>query len=214
MVRRLSIRYKLTLLLVGIVSVVLTAVSLAIFFSDVRALRQQMATEYSTLTKVVAANSSAALSIADIDPSGAQEVVADLAVESSIQFAALYDLKGTEVARYAAKGQDEVQFTPPREFGARFTDDGFLEVVDTVTLKDGRVIGRIYVRATTERLDVQVRRTIGIVVAVYAGALALTLLLSFALQQLISAPILNLAEMAQQISDQHDYSLRARKTTS
>ena len=213
MARRLSIRYKLTLLLVGIVSVVLTVVSLAIFFSDVRALRQQMATEYSTLTKVVAANSSAALSIADIDSSAAQEVVADLAVESSIQFAALYDLKETEVARYVAKGQGEVQFTPPREIGARFTDDGFLEVVDSVKLKDGLVIGRIYLRATTERLDAQVRRTINIVAAVYSGALVLTMLLSFALQRLISTPILKLAETAQQVSDKHDYSLRVSKVS-
>lgn len=213
MLRRLSIRYKLMLLLVGILSVVLTAVSLAIFFSDVRALRQQMAIEYSTLTKVVAANSSAALSISDIDPSGAQQVVEDLRVESSIRFAALYDLNGTEVARYVAQGHGDVQFTPAFEFGPRFTDDGFLDVLDNVKLNDGKVIGRIFLRVSTERLDLQVRRTIGIVAAVYSGALVLAMLLSLALQRLISTPILSLAEKAQQVSDQHDYSLRAKKTS-
>ena len=81
MFRHLSIRHKLPLLLVGLVAIVLVAVSAATLIADIRSVRARLADRYSTLAAVVAANSAAALSIADIDPSGAQEVVSDLLVE-------------------------------------------------------------------------------------------------------------------------------------
>ena len=126
----LSIRYKLTLLLVGIVSVVLLAVSVAIVVSDVQAIRGRLATRYATLATVVAANSAAALSFADIDPTGAQEVVSQLAVERSILFAALYNQAGTEIARYQSAKIGTATFAPPDSLGPDFTKDGFLDVVD------------------------------------------------------------------------------------
>ena len=50
-----------------------------------------------------------------------------------------------------------------------------------------------------------------IVGAVFAVALAAAVPLSFALQQLISRPILQLAEVTKHVSRDHDYSLRAVK---
>ena len=210
MFRHLSIRHKLTLLLVGIVSVVLLAVSVAIVVTDVRALRVRIAERYSTLTTVVAANSAAALSIADVDPSGAHDVVSQLAVERSIRFAALYNTEGTEIARYQSERLGEMKLTPPEALGPRYTSDGFLDVVDEVKLKD-EVVGRIYLRITMDVLNSEIQRKITIVVAVFAFALLFAVLLSFVLQRFISQPILDLADVATQVSNDHDYSLRASK---
>ncbi|MFM9961568.1 MAG: sensor histidine kinase [Planctomycetaceae bacterium] len=213
MLRHLSIRHKLTLLQVGLVGIVLSAVSAATLITDVRAIRTRLADRYSTLATVVAANSAVALSIADVDPSSAQAVVSDLTVEQNVLYAALYDSDETEVARYQSTKLGDVTLTPPRELGPTYTTDGFLDVVQEVTLKDGRVIGRIYLRVTLDVLHSEIHRKLAIMAAVFAGALLFALLLSIVLQRLISDPILRLAQLAARVSNEHDYSLRAIKTS-
>ena len=213
MFRHLSIRHKLTLLLMGNVGIVLLAVSAATLITDVRAIRERLAKSYSTLATVVAANSAAALSIADIDRSSAQAVVSGLAVEPTILFAALYNLEGTEIAHYQSPTVGQLSLTPPREFGPIYTDDGFLDVVQEVPLKDGRVIGRLYLRVTLAVLNSEVQRKILIAGSVFAAALLLAMLLSSLLQRIFSNPILRLAQVAARVSDEHNYSLRAIKTS-
>lgn len=212
MFRHLSIRYKLTLLLVGIVGVVLLAFTAATLITDLRSLRARLADRYSTVATVVAANSAAALSIADVDPSGAQEVVSQLAVERSIWYAALYNTKGAEIARYQSASLGEVTLTPPNSLGPAFTKDGYLDVVDEVKLKDGEIVGRVYLRITLDVLNTEIQRKISIVATVFAFALVFAVLLSFVLQRIISRPILDLADMATRVSNEHDYSLRASKS--
>jgi signal transduction histidine kinase len=211
MFRHLSIRYKLTLLLVGIVAIVLLAVSVAIVVTDVQSIRSRMTTGYATLASVVAANSAAALSIADIDPLDAKEVVSQLAVEKSILFAALYNAKGKEIARYHAKGLADATLTPPGSLGPAFTKDGYLDVVEEVKLKD-EIVGRLYLRIKLDMLNTEIQRKITIVVTVFAIALVFAVLLSVVLQRTISRPILDLAEVATRVSNEHDYSLRADKS--
>ena len=212
MFRHLSIQHKLTLLLVGTVGIVLLAVSAATLVTDLRAIRQRLAERYATLATVVAANSAAALFIADVEPSGAQEVLSEFSVVPTVMFAALYNSNRTEVARYQSQPAGELLLTLPREVGETYTTDGFLDVVTEVRLKDGTVIGHLYLRVTLELLESEIQRKLIIMVTVFAGALIFALLLSIVLQRLISNPILNLAQLATQVSSEHDYSLRAIKT--
>ena len=150
--RNMSIRYKLTLLLLGVVSIVLLAVSVANVISEVKTTRTMLAAKYTTLAKIVAAQSGAALSIADVDASGAQQIVSDLDAEPSIRFAALYNAEGIEVVHYPADIPDEQRPSRPPTQGATFTDDGFLDVVEEVKLNDGAAVGQVYFRATTDEL--------------------------------------------------------------
>jgi len=207
--RDLSIRYKLTLLLLGVVSVVLLAVSVANIINVIQFTGTTLSAKYSTLAKIVAAESGAALSIADVDPRGAQQIVSDLAIEPSIRFAALFDIAGKEVVRHPADATSNLR--PPEALGAAYTRNGFLDVVQEVKLNDGTVIGRIFLRADTQELRIRILRNIVISIAVFLIALVLALLLSIVLQRFISQPILQLAHVMQQVSAEHNYSLRAEK---
>lgn len=207
--RDISIRYKITLLLLLVVSVVLLAVSIANVIGEVRTTRSSLVTKYSTLAKIVAAHSGAALSIADIDPSSAQEIIDDLSVEPSIIDAALIGLNGDEVVHYPSDSSDRRTSRDVGDLGARFTDDGFLEVMQQVRLNNNSHVGHIYLRASIEELHTKVYQTIVIASAVYILALVIALLLSFALQRLISTPILQLAELTRRVSTEHDYTLSA-----
>jgi signal transduction histidine kinase len=206
--RDLSIRHKLTLLLLGVVGIVLLAFSIANVISVVQFTGATLEAKYSALAKIVAAQSGAALSIADIDPRGAQQVMSDLAVEPSIRFAVLLDATGKEVARYPAGAQ--VELHPPIALGTVYTRDGYLDVVQEVTLDDA-VIGRLYLQADTQELRVRIIRTIVISIGVFLVALVFAMLLSLVLQRFISTPILQLAHVTQRVSTEHDYSLRAEK---
>jgi signal transduction histidine kinase len=157
----------------------------------------------------VAAQSGAALSIADVDKSGVRQIVADFEAEPSIYFAALFDAGGAEVASYPAEAPGERRSSPPAALGAHFTSDGFLDVVSEVKLNSHAPIGKIYLRATTDELRVQIRRTVLISAIVYLAALAVAFILSVFLQRFISRPILELAELTRSVSTEHDYSLCA-----
>jgi signal transduction histidine kinase len=207
----LSIRHKLTLLFMGVVSAVLLAASVANVVSEVHTTRATMAARYSTLANIVAAQSGAALSIADVDDSGVREIVSDLAADHSICFAALFDAAGEEVVRYPADAPYRLRPSPQQPLGAVFSSGGFLDVVQEVKVNDGAAIGSIYLRATTDQLRAQIRRTMLIAVVVYLLALAVALLLSIALQRFISSPILELAELTQRVSKEHNYSLSVER---
>jgi signal transduction histidine kinase len=207
--RDISIRYKITLMLLSVVSIVLLAVSVANVLSEVQTTRASLAARYSTLAKIVAAQSGAALSMADIDASAAQEIVADLAAEPSIEYAALINSTNIEVARYQSDTVNGHDSDPTDSLGTTFTSDGFLDVVQEVQLNDATLVGRFYLRASTEELQTQVHRTIIVAVAVYILALLAAFLLSYVLQQLISAPILELAQLTRRVSTEHNYTLSA-----
>ena len=73
-------------------SIVLLAVSAANVICEVQNTHATLAAKYSTLAKIVAAQSGAALSIANVDDSsGHRQIVSDFEAEPTIGFAALLD---------------------------------------------------------------------------------------------------------------------------
>jgi methyl-accepting chemotaxis protein len=211
--RDLSIRHKLTLLLVGTSSVVLLLASIAILVSNASNAREQMKREYAGLAEILGAKSAAALSLADVQPGMAREELADLRAAPTILAAVLYDVDGNEVARYETDEFNGATLPPPTEPGTKFTDE-YLDVVDGISLKEGdeeKSIGTIQLRATTRQLDDQIRKNVFIVIVVFLVALGIAVVLSFVLQRTVSTPILGLAEATRQVSSQHDYTIRVQK---
>lgn len=209
--RDISIRHKLTILLVGSVSVVLLLSSVAISVSHVQTIRAQMTDSYSTLADVVATNSAAALSIAELDPAPTQDVIEDLAVDPAILFAAAYRADGDEVARQTTNKWNDFRptdTTTPREV---FTDEDYLDVVRKVTTADGTIVGHLYFRVATDEIATLMKRTLAIVSVIFVLALGLAFLLAVGSRLVFTRPIYHLAEVAMRVSTDHDYSLRATK---
>lgn len=219
LIRDLSIRYKLMIMLMGVVSVVLLLSFAFIVRQEIENTESQMVSEYTALAEMIAADGPRAIELLPteegfIDVTTAQLVVSKLRVDESIVFAALYDGAGTEVARHAGAGYSGAMPTPPDIDEPRFTDDGFLEIVEEFALDKSAAstaVGKVYLRVSTQRLAARVRSTLNIAVAVFIVALLLTFLLSFVPQYFISKPILELAKMTQRVSLEHDYSLRGQK---
>lgn len=205
--RNASLRTKLTLILLVVVTVVALLSGLAVLPYDVTVLKAAMVDQISTLTAVLGEQSTAALEFKV--PGTAQEILASLRLEPTVKFACIYDTDGQIFATYTTPEYLTGPASAP-PLGHSFTPEGNLEI--TREIRHGeRLVGAIFVRASMERLDDQVRRQVlarfvGLLVALAASALLVALL-----QRIIVRPILHLAGFTKTISAQADYSLRVQK---
>ncbi len=206
--RNLTIRSKLTVILVGIVGLVLASAGAAFLIKDARMIRLSMIDQYSALADVLGANSTVALAFDDT--SNAEDVLSTLKLESTVAFARTYDANGEVFATYQAEGFEHLD--PPRieaESMARFTGD-FLHVAQPIE-EDGEVVGSIYLLGTKTHLNSQLRRDLFYGALVLIVCLIVAYFMAASLQSLVSQPIMELAQATMLVSSNHDYSIRVDK---
>jgi len=203
-----SIRTKLILLLVGVVSLASLINFGASTISDTRRIKAAMAEHHSVLADVLGVNSTAALNFEA--PSSAEEVLSSLRLEPTVSFACTYDAKGAVFATYKANDILDFSAPPVGAEGTSFSTDGHLEVFKRIT-QEKKTLGTIYLRVSMERLNAQIRYNITITTIVLIAALATALLLGWGLQRGITEPIYQLAQATKTVSQSGDYSLRVQK---
>ncbi len=204
----LAINTKLTLLVLLAGGVALLMSCVAFVVNDVRMTRQSTVSQMSTLTQVLGSNSTAALNFDD--PDTAAELLMSLKQQAAVDLACIYDAKGKVFAAYFRGQQPPSLPEAPKQPGYQFTADGHLDVTRPIEF-NGHAIGTIYVHASMKELHEQMWRYVNIAAVVMAVSLSGSLLLSSRLQRVISVPILKLAEAAERISAQRDYSIRVTK---
>ena len=208
MLRNVPIRRKLMLLILATSVVVMLLMRGAFFTYEYLAFRQATLRHLSTLAEVVAANSTAALAFEN--PSDARETLSALRAERQLRAAALYDRNGQLFAQYPADLLPAALPATPGTPGFSFTP-GHLSGFQPVTLGD-RTLGTLYLEYETGSvIRVWLWDSAKIALAVMAVILLIAYLLSRALQQQVSLPILRLAETARAITERRDYTVRAAK---
>jgi C4-dicarboxylate-specific signal transduction histidine kinase len=205
----LAINTKLTLLVLLASGVALLMSCVAFVTNDVRMIRSSMVKQMSTLTEVLGSNSTAALNFDDENT--AAELLMSLKRQPAVELACIYNAAGKLFAAYY-RGEQPPRLPPaPSTPGYEFTADGYLDVSKSIEF-NGQAIGTIYLRAGMHELHEQLWRYVNIAAVVMAVSLAASILLSSRLQRLISVPILKLAEAAERISIERDYSIRVTTT--
>lgn len=204
----LAINSKLTLLVVLSGSVALLLSCVAFVTNDVRMIRASMIEQMSTLAEVLGSNSTAALSFDDAKT--ASELLMSLEKQPSVEAAAIYTSAGKIFATYhRGESLSQIPAVPPPA-GHAFTADGYFNVSRKIQ-HDGSTIGTIYLHANMSELYDQIFWYVNIVAAVMIGSLAASILISSRMQHAISGPILQLAEVAEQISTENNYSIRVSR---
>jgi two-component system, NtrC family, sensor kinase len=203
-----TITTKLMLLVILASSMALLLSCVGFVANDVATIRASMVKQISALASVLGSNCTAALTFQDSKAAG--EVLGSLRQQPAVEFACIYDASEKAFASYDHTG---APFQPPRipiELGYALID-GHLDVVQRID-QDGRAIGTIYIRTNMVELHDQIQRYVSIAAVVMMVSLGLSILLSSRLQRVISVPILNLAEAAQQVSAERNYSIRVTKS--
>ena len=145
------------------------------------------------------------------DQEAALETLATLASVPRLRTACLYDARGALFASWAQGAA--APGCPPKEVGDATAFAGGDLVHSASGFLGGKRFGSVYLRSdagvVVSRLKMQAVVTGFLLVA----ALGFAWMLSFRLQALVSAPLLQLAHTAADVSTRGDYSVRAQKVT-
>ena len=207
-IRDWPIKRKLTAILLLISGLVLVLTSVAFVTYEVVTFRQTIQTHLATRSRILAANSTAALAFAN--EADATEILAALRYDPHTVAGALYDRNGRVLATYPARAAADLIPGAPEPDGYRF-EGGRLVAFTPVAQGANQRLGTLYIASDTKAVSDAIRLSGIIAIVVLAIALLAAYALAAALQGRISAPILALAETATAASTRQDYSLRAPK---
>jgi PAS domain S-box-containing protein len=204
MIRSLSIAAKLRLLMMLTATVALLLACGAFVIADFRTFHEILLRDSETLAEVVASNSAASLMFHDAET--ATEILGGLRAKPAVIGACIFDTKGNPFAHYDAPGG--IVFKPGTlDFTRRGHRSGDVEIFRDVVF-DGRKLGTLYIVSADNVSADRVKQYI----AVAAGILILSLLVAFVLssrlQRLISAPITELARVANEVTAAKHYAAR------
>jgi two-component system, NtrC family, sensor kinase len=181
------------MVLVSVISLAL--VSFGFLINDIRIFEHEKKVKLQTLAQVIGMNSQASLAFSDAD--AAKETLSALQVEKSIDAAGIYDSEGRLFAAYRVSDSHELAPVLSAE-RMRFRRDSNFHQYSRIIL-NGRQIGLIYLRSNANDLKELIRYYLGWMTVVLLIAVLATGVLSFFLQRLISAPIVELTGTVQKI---------------
>jgi len=204
----LPIRSKLMTILLSITGTALTLTCLAFIAYEYVSFRHLATNNLRTLGRIIATNSTAALAFDNRDDAG--EVLAALKAEPRVVAAGLYDSHGALFARYPPGSAANTLPMVLGQDGYRFDASGLIGQ-EPVRETGNQRLGTLYLRFELQALHEQLALYSLIAAAMTGLAFFVAYLLSRVLQEQISGPVQMLADAARAVSQQSDYSVRARK---
>jgi signal transduction histidine kinase/FixJ family two-component response regulator/HAMP domain-containing protein len=168
--------------------------------------RNRLEDQLSTLARIIAANSTAALAFQD--ERDAVSVLSALKSEPNITMAALYDANGALFVTYPDQPDRLKLPQRPGDEGFKFVD-GFLQGFQPVRELEDQTLGALYIQADAGVLFRRFWLYALIATVVMAGSLLVAYVLSRLLQDRISGPIQSLADTARAVSERGDFTVRA-----
>jgi PAS domain S-box-containing protein len=204
--RDLSIKRKLTLIIMLISSVALLLACASFISYDLITSRRAMVRDLQTQAEMIGLGSTAALSFND--QKYGQEILTALAAKPQIISACIYEDDNQPFAKYL-RGSETADFSPPEPQmdGSHFGNHSL--VLFRRIVLNGETVGTVYLESDLEELRSRMKRYAVIVAIIMAGSLCVALLLSSKLQRVISEPIVHLAKTAKIVSTEKNYAVRA-----
>jgi len=206
--QNLSIRRKLTLIIMLTSAIALLLACVSFMSYGLITLRQGMISNLSMLADIIGANNTAALTFND--PVAAKEDLDALSANSHIVAACFYTKDGLLFAKYLRYDQPR-NFSPPaiKANGTYWENDRLL-LFQRIIL-DGDRVGTLYITSDLGEISERLKRYVWIGAVIMLACLCAAYLLASKLQRVISGPITHLAETAKAVSAEKNYALRATK---
>jgi len=213
-----GIALRLHKMILSVVGFVLLAISLVHTVNGVISYHLDTTDRLSNLARIIAINSTAALSFGD--PDNANELLHSLIVEKDIQAAFIFDEHGTAFASYTAVPDtlepmlDQATLTEHRNNGtgiSSYSSFYYLDVISDISL-DGTILGHIHIRASLIPMYVHQLISLAILLVVMGLALLLAVALSGRFLKAVSEPIQALIDGMDRVSEKHDFDLRVPVT--
>jgi signal transduction histidine kinase len=210
--RTTSILKRLTMLNM-LVSVVALLLACAGFFAyDQITFRQDLVRTLSAQAQLIGSNSVSAI-VFD-DPQTAAATLSALKNSRNITSAAIFEIDRKPLGQYSRDTVDELASVPPfppNHMEEHRFQGGHLTLVRQI-ISEGKVLGFVYLRADLKELNQRLKRYVLIAFAVLMISLLAAILVSARFRKSVAQPIVELAEMAQRVTRDKDYSIRMAPT--
>ena len=205
--RNLSIRRKLTIIVLGTSAVALLFACVAFIAYDRFAFRKRMVTDLRVVADGLGLMSTAALQFEQ--PADGREILSVLTVYPHVAEACLFDASGKPFARYVRVGELAREVPSASPEGDAFEPAALILHRDIA--KDGELLGSLYLRSDLKELDTRFDQYVKSVLVVLLFSSAVAFALASWLTRLVSKPIQDLADIETRVTTTKDYSVRAAK---
>ena len=204
----MTIKTKLTAMMLLTSAIALTVAGTAFIVWGQASFRKVMAYNLTTQAGMIADSCKAAVSFADA--ADANETLHALHTQPSIVYGGICTSEKTNFVSYYRDEVDTRLHPLQIQKEGHSFDNGLLTVFHTIEV-DNETIGYVCLRSDLQALQALLKCNISIVSVVLLLALLIAYLVSARLQRIISSPILKLTDVAQAVSQEQEYSVRAQK---
>jgi len=201
-----SLRQKLLGMVLVTTLVALIVALAAMIGYDLSAYHRTLVSDMTTQAELFGRTIAPALAFDDTRM--AKENLSLLRFRPLVSSAAVYNARGALFATYARADAARAFPKLPEADSAR-VDDGDLVLFKRI-VSDGEILGTVYLRADYELFS-RVYDYLGIAAVVLIAAMLVALLMSSWMQNIVTRPILAIAQVAREVVGQRDYSRRAVK---
>ena len=203
-----TLQRKLTLIIALSSFFALMFAGVAFVAFDYFKFRDTQVKQLKVLAEVIGVNSIAALDFNDYE-TGA-EILTMLRAVPQVDRAAIYQSNGSLLARYNRDFLDSIWEPPAPESDGHKFEEQFLSLFSSIS-NSGRKIGNLYLHADLATERARWNRYIIILFSMSIFALLIALVLGYKLQNIITRPIMDLADVAQKVSSEKDYTIRVEE---
>jgi signal transduction histidine kinase len=203
-----SLRVKLILLITGMASFSVLVACMSLLVYEFVHYRQTLLAEELTMAQLVEDSSAPALLFSDA--AAANETLSMLRTDPRITLACLYDKRGKKIAGFHAPGENaSCPDTTIATSSAEFTRSVLL--IERPIRLQNDTVGSLSLQVSLREMTGLLLHFAQVGGCVLVLTTTLALLLAMLLERLISRPILHLTHVANEVSSQHDYTLRATR---
>lgn len=207
--RHSPIARKLTLMNILVSGAALLAACMAFFAYDQYTFREELIRNLSAEADIIGSNSISALTFND--PQTAENTLSALGSVPDIIAAGIVTPDGEVFARYTPHGSNTPVASsaiPTRVRSWEFRDSEVL--LRQPIVFQGRQLGTVFIRSDLNERTTRLKRYVAIALAILFLSLIAALLVSSLFRRSVADPIVELADVARTVSQQRNYSIRAR----
>ncbi len=208
---RHSISNKLMVVVMATTFIALLVYGIVMLAFDVRAYHDNLIRDLTTQANIIAEVSAPALEFDD--PVTARENLVLLRTRPMIVSAAIYTADGTLFAEYSSRSEEVVAGWQEEPHATdEYTVEGNRVQVWKRIIKEDQVLGRVYIRAHYQILARLIDYAV-ILAFVMGASLGLATLVAIWLRGAVIKPVLAVTNVARDVMQSRDFSLRAEKFT-
>jgi len=204
-----SVRGKMMRIVVLTTAIALLAAGIGMLTHDLSVYRDTWVADLDTQASILATSTATALVAGD--RSVADRNVAALQVRPTVLVTAIYAANGKLYASFVRAGEAPPPLQLQAVTRAARVSGGSVELIQPI-MENGQQLGTILLRAHHD-IGARALAYLGIFSLVTLMSMVVALLLSTALQKVITEPLDSMANVAREVVTRRDYSLRAHSTS-